>query len=167
MRLVGVAIDAQGPHVVHPYLAEVQFPNVVDAEGRLEELLGFKAVPNVLLIDETGTLRFARFGSFDIRRPDHAATIRELLESTDLPSSGPSDPARFRSPAARALFRRGLSLHRSGRRAEALEIWRRAIAEEPDNFVVRKQIWAVEHPERFYTGDIDLAWQREQIAQGR
>jgi hypothetical protein len=30
---------------------------------------------------------------------------------------------------------------------------------EPDNFVIRKQIWAVENPDRFYDGEIDTDWQ--------
>ena len=44
--------------------------------------------------------------------------------------------------------------------------WKKGRDLEPDNWVVRKQIWAVEHPERFYDGDVDSAWQKEQIQQG-
>jgi hypothetical protein len=38
---------------------------------------------------------------------------------------------------------------------------RRAV--DPVNFVIPKQIWAVEHPERFYP-TIDVAWQEEHLA---
>ena len=38
---------------------------------------------------------------------------------------------------------------------------------EPDNFVIRKQIWAVENSERFYQGPIDTDWQREQQERNR
>jgi hypothetical protein len=44
--------------------------------------------------------------------------------------------------------------------------WREALRADPDNFVIRKQIWAVEHPERFYPS-IDWAWQRDQLARER
>ena len=37
---------------------------------------------------------------------------------------------------------------------------------EPDNYIIRKQIWAVQNPDRFYSGDVDYAWQKEQMAQG-
>ena len=63
-----------------------------------------------------------------------------------------------------ALFQRGQELYRQGRVAEALEQWREAAALEPANWIVRKQIWAVEHPERFYDGAVDFDWQKEQIA---
>ena len=36
----------------------------------------------------------------------------------------------------------------------------------PDNFIIRKQIWAVEHPEKFYQGEIDYDWQQEQLERG-
>ena len=36
----------------------------------------------------------------------------------------------------------------------------------PNNYLIRKQIWAVEHPERFYKGDVDYSWQKEQMARG-
>ena len=47
-----------------------------------------------------------------------------------------------------------------------MALWRQAVALEPDNYVVRKQIWAVEHLDKFYQGDVDYDWQREQMDQG-
>ncbi len=38
---------------------------------------------------------------------------------------------------------------------------------DPENFVIRKRLWAVEHPERFYEGAVDFAWPRAQLASGR
>ena len=37
---------------------------------------------------------------------------------------------------------------------------------DPENFVVRKQIWAVRYPERFYPV-IDFDWQAEQLRRER
>lgn len=52
---------------------------------------------------------------------------------------------------------------RTGRRGEALALWTRAYERDPENFVIRKQIWRALYPERF--GEpIDLAWQKGQIA---
>lgn len=52
---------------------------------------------------------------------------------------------------------------RERRCTQALAAWAQAFEKDPQNFVIRKQIWRALYPERF--GDpIDLAWQKEQIA---
>ena len=60
----------------------------------------------------------------------------------------------------------GLELYNQGRIEEALAEWRKGMKLEPDNWVIRKQIWAVENPDKFYFGDVDYDWQKEQIAKG-
>jgi hypothetical protein len=45
--------------------------------------------------------------------------------------------------------------------------WREGVAIEPDNFNIRKQIWAIEHPDKFYDDKVDYAWQREQMERGQ
>lgn len=49
-----------------------------------------------------------------------------------------------------------------GEREKALAALRKAWALDPDNWVIRKQIWAIEHPEKFYPA-INTEWQREEI----
>ncbi len=49
-----------------------------------------------------------------------------------------------------------------GERDKALVALKRAWALEPDNWIIRKQIWAVEHPDQFYPA-IHTDWQKEQI----
>jgi tetratricopeptide (TPR) repeat protein len=61
-----------------------------------------------------------------------------------------------------ACFGLGTALYQQGRVEEALTNWKAARELDPDNFTVRKQIWMVEHPERFYP-TIDSAWQKEQL----
>jgi tetratricopeptide (TPR) repeat protein len=73
----------------------------------------------------------------------------------------------MKHPEALEFYDRGLALYRQGRVQEAVALWRRVIDIEPDNFIVRKQVWAVEHPEKFYDGAVDFAWQREQMAKGQ
>jgi tetratricopeptide (TPR) repeat protein len=62
-----------------------------------------------------------------------------------------------------AHFGLGTALELQGDRDAALGEWRTALGLDPANFTVRKQIWRLEHPERFYP-EIDLAWQKEQLA---
>lgn len=63
---------------------------------------------------------------------------------------------------ARALFARGAVALRLRKVRDAVSFWRRAFNLEPNNWVVRKQLWALEYPERFYPR-IDHNWQNEQI----
>ena len=63
---------------------------------------------------------------------------------------------------ARALFARGVVYHREGKVAQAVNSWKKAFAQEPANWVIRKQIWALESPERFYPR-VQFDWQNEQI----
>ena len=34
---------------------------------------------------------------------------------------------------------------------------------DAQNWLIRKQLWAIEHPEAFYDGYVDYAWQKQQI----
>jgi tetratricopeptide (TPR) repeat protein len=53
-----------------------------------------------------------------------------------------------------------------GRRDEAIQEWQAALRIDPENLVIRKQIWAARHPEKFFP-TIDVAWQQEQLRQER
>ena len=61
-----------------------------------------------------------------------------------------------------AAFGLGTALYQQARVDAALVWWKTARELDPPNFPVRKQIWMVEHPERFYP-TIDTAWQKEQL----
>jgi tetratricopeptide (TPR) repeat protein len=61
-----------------------------------------------------------------------------------------------------AAFGLGTALYQQGNVEGALRWWKIARQLDPPNFTVRKQIWMIEHPERFYP-TIDLDWQKEQL----
>lgn len=63
---------------------------------------------------------------------------------------------------ARRCFRYAKLLLQLNRKKEAAEQMRAALKLDPKNYIIRKQIWAVENPERFYNGGIDWGWQRRQ-----
>ena len=59
----------------------------------------------------------------------------------------------------------GLVLLHQGEKNAALAKLKQARDLDPDNWRIRKQIWAIEHPEKFYTGDSpDYDWQKEQLS---
>lgn len=65
--------------------------------------------------------------------------------------------------SASAAFGLGTSLYQLGQTAAALAAWRRALLLDPENFIIRKQIWRVEHPDKFYP-TIDYDWQQVMLA---
>ena len=55
-----------------------------------------------------------------------------------------------------------------GLREEALQRLRAARDLDPKNWRIRKQIWAIEHPEKFYESKApDYSWQQEELARER
>ena len=76
--------------------------------------------------------------------------------------------ARLRPPDATIPFTHGLVLLRQGKTNDALLLFTRARDLDSGNWRIRKQIWALEHPDKFYgTNGIDWGWQKEQIDRDR
>ena len=166
-ELIAVAVDAQGADKPRPYMerARATFTCVVDATNLLSRIFGFKAVPNGVLVDATGKVVYQRFGGFDIRKPE----TRELVEAwlrTGSTTGAESTRATAVDARVSALFEGGLTLLRGGRVARARAKWREASTLDPDNYVVHKQLWSIENPEKFYGEHVDMAWQKEQLARG-
>ena len=148
--------------------AGAKFTTLVDQANILSDLYGFKAIPNGFLIDEQGIVRFSQLGGFDIRRRETAKVVERWVSGPS-PTPGaaePGDGLGAEHSEANVIFREGLDLYREGRIGEAMARWRQGLELDPDNYLIRKQVWAVENPERFYEGDVDYDWQREQIARG-
>lgn len=61
-----------------------------------------------------------------------------------------------------ALYAIGSLQASKGRKDEAAATWRQALDRDPLNFTLRKQIWRLEYPDRFYP-DIDMKFQVQQI----
>ena len=149
-------------------MAGAKFTTVVDETNLLGQLYGFKAIPNGLLIDEQGIVRYQKMGGFDIRRAETAAIVEAWASGSDLGQPGAEDRTApgDEHAKANAHFKRGLDLYSQGMVQEAMAEWRKGVQLEPDNYVIRKQMWAGQNPERFYAGRIDFDWQREQLDKG-
>ncbi len=168
--MLSVALDLQGADKARPFAekAKATFTTVVDEENLLGQLYGFKAVPNGFLIDEEGVVRYKKLGGFDIRKAEFADILEKWVDSPGLDESLQAAETELSEGHSQAieLFRKGLELYRQGDLDGAVVEWRRGVELEPDNWVIRKQIWAVQNPDRFYAADVDFDWQKEQIARG-
>ena len=127
-------------------------------------------MPNGVLVDRDGTIRYAKYGGFLIERAEDVAAVERFLQGGD-PGPSPEYAAPYvLGPVEQDLvvtkLRLGRLLDSLGRREEALREWQAALRLDPANLVIRKQIWAVRYPEKFHP-TIDWAWQQEQVARER
>lgn len=160
-RMVAVAQDAQGEERVRPFVTErgIEFPVLVDRASVLGRELGFRMVPSGFFVDAEGLIRYRRANDFDIADPRVRWNLERFLagEETEPPAEDES-----MRPEALDRFAEGVAFYAAGDRHAALAAWRNALALDPDNFLIRSQIWALEHPEHFYPA-IDRAWQELQL----
>ncbi|MGI8553402.1 MAG: thioredoxin family protein, partial [Dehalococcoidia bacterium] len=165
-------MEHTGPDAARPYVeqAGATFPTLVDQHGLTSQRFDFKVVPNGVLVDTDGSIRWAKFGGFSIDNPDDVAVVERFLTDGD-PGSSPTRNERYSldlrtRELIETKLRLGRLLDTVGRRDEAIREWRSALYLDPDNFVIRKQIWAALHPEKFHP-TIDFDWQKVRLARER
>lgn len=159
--MVAVAQDVQGEERVRPVVDQfrVSFPVLVDRTSSVARLLQFRSVPSGAFVDADGIVRYLHVDDFDIGDPRVRWNLERFLAGDAVESPGDAEPM---EPAALERFAQGVELYGEGRAAEAIALWRDALALDPDNFVIRSQIWAAENPERFYPV-VDREWQELQL----
>ena len=170
MNLVSIALDAQGASVVQPWhdAANADFLTLVDSENVFGNFYNLKAIPYAVMIDAAGRLVKGPF-SVNVADPDTLAMLEKWLSGPDynlklLRERQPTSPSGIKPNAeAAARFQLGLVLLEAGKKAEAMAEWRKALALDPQNWIIHKQIWAVEHPDKFYEGAVDYGWQKTQL----
>jgi hypothetical protein len=171
-EIVSIAMEHGGAALARPFVqaAGATFPTVVDEQGLTAVAFGFKAVPNGLLVDEAGIVRYAKYGGFSVDKGDDLAAVERFARGED-PGASPDDSTPYRLGALEndlvaTKLRLGRLLAAQGRLEDAADEWRSALHVDPANLVIRKQIWAVLHPERFHP-TIDWEWQGVQFARER
>jgi hypothetical protein len=146
--------------------AGATFPTAVDDRGLSAQRFGFTVVPNGVLVDAAGIVRFVKHGGFSIDNPEDVAVVERFLAGQAPAEADGVEVPYTLAPLERELVAARVHLGRllmeSGRREEAVAEWRAALRRDPANFLIRKQIWAAEHPERFHP-EIDFDWQKAQL----
>ena len=160
--MLAVAQDVEGAARVGPVVEErgVEFPVLLDRTSALGKALGFGIVPTGFFVDADGVVLYRHANDFDVADPRVRLNLERFFAGEE--AEAPDEEMRMR-PEALELFGEGVTLYLEGRRDEGLAVWRRALVLDPDNFVIRSQIWAAEHPERFYPV-VDREWQELQLA---
>ncbi len=154
-NVVTIAFDAQG--VDHPlrYLtrARATFEMLIDASCVLSRRWGIKETDILLLLDENGVVMMAA------KRPKEA-DLEKIDRLLDRPPSPPPPERKVESKDVRVeLLVQGCTNFLSRKRVgDAVESLRKALALDPGNMIVARQVLVLKHPEKFYDGPIDGAW---------
>ncbi len=165
-----VACDAQGASVAIPWVERAggTYTALLDQHNAIGKLFGVKYVPLGIIVDEQG--RLARpVSSVNIDEEAFRDELASWVETGRVPDvwrEMASQPPAEMTPAEReadARFQLAIVLLEAGKRPEAISELKRAFRLDPQNWLIRKQLWAVEHPEAFYQGDVDYTWQKRQI----
>ena len=161
-------MDNQGAELPRRYAEPTlgTFPMLVDADNVLGDIFGFKAIPNGVLVSADGKVDALVASRFEIRQPQTRELVENWLTAADLSLPEDSNELEW-SEEALKLFREAGAAVRRGEKETAIELLKRAFPLEPDNFIIRKQLWAIESPDMFYSGAVDYGWQKEQLEAGR
>ena len=168
VRILSIAIDFQGKSKVIPYIEklDLKFPTLIDEKNITGQLYNFKAVPNGIMIDEYGNIAYKKIGGFDIR--DKEIKLELINWFTESYSIEPIENKMTDiKEEAVNLFEKGMTHYESNNIKLAIKYWKKSVEIDPDNYIIRKQIWAIENPEKFYSGKIDYDWQNNNIKQNK
>ena len=166
-------MDTQGAEAARPWAeaAGATFPTVVDSENRLAYVYDYKLIPNGIVLDEQGIVRYRKIGGFSVDNEGDVAAVQRLIDGQVEQAEAESRGAPYHLQATErerveTRLRLGRELFRRGARDEAVAEWKRALRLDPENLTIRKQLWMAEHPEKFHPM-IDFAWQQEQLRRER
>ena len=166
VSIISIAIDLQGHEKVKRYISglNLTFPTLIDQKNITGNLYGFKAIPNGILINEKGYIIAKQFGNFDIRNIETRNELKKWIIN-DVNFNTQIETTKFtnKTKDSNKLFQKGIDSYQSGNIEEALSFWKQGIKIDPKNYIIRKQVWAIEHPDKFYSGEINYQWQKTQI----
>lgn len=158
--MLGVAQDTQGAARVEPVVREreIAFPILLDPASTMAAALRFQLVPSGVFVDD-GVIAYRQTDDFEAGDPRVRAALDAFLRGEEIPAHGHEERM---DPVALERFASGAEAHARGDDAGALRLWREALEMDPENFLIRSQIWALEHPERFWPA-VDREWQEQQL----
>jgi hypothetical protein len=159
IELVTIAFDVQGVDPPMRYLKAARFTHtaLIDATCELSRVWGVKQVPFAVVADAAGVVRLTGDTADE---PFLAQALASLPKKPEAPPPDPKQEHAF--VRFEFLLQSCTNLLTRARKEDALAALQQAMDCDPQSFLVRKQMWAIAHPERFYKGAIDFAWQKTQ-----
>ena len=138
--------------------AKATFHMLIDATCTLARRWGLKRVSVPVLLDEEGVVLAAG------EKLDDAflAEVEKLLPQKRTSPPPPEPKVETKNTQVEILMQSCTNYLTRKRVDDAVGFLKKALALDPENRVIPKQIWALQHPEKFYNGPIDKEWQAQQ-----
>lgn len=157
-------MDVQGAEQARPWVLEAKatYPALVDTQGQLGRRFNFNYVPLTILINEEGHLVRGPKPT-DIGEETHRQEMVRWLDQGGIEPTSNQEEVGFSDREAELRFRAAAAALTQGDSNTALALLRKAVQLDPDNWLIRKQMWALEDPDRFYSGPVDYEWQKRQL----
>ena len=143
---------------------------LLDQHNFIGKAYNLKFVPVGILLDEDGKLVRA-VGSVNIDNDEFQSELTEWVTSGAIPKAW-IDADKQSAPKALtaeekeadARFQLAIVLLENDKKEAAIAELKKAFELDPENWLIRKQLWAIETPEAFYDGNVDYGWQKAQMA---
>lgn len=169
--MVVIAQDAQGAEVAKPWVekAGATYRALLDQQNMIGKAYNLKFVPVGILLDEEGKLARA-VSSVNIDDEKFHAEVTEWATTGAIPKAWidadkQSQPRALTAneQEADARFQLAIVLLSNNKKGDAIAELKKAFQLDPENWLIRKQLWAIETPEAFYDGNVDYGWQKAQM----
>jgi len=164
---VVIAQDAQGAELARPWVEKAggTYRALLDQYNFIGKAYNLKYVPVGIAVDETGRL-VRPVGSVNIQDAEFLADLKEWAETDGiakrwcgLPGGGLPQPMNLGEKQADDHFQVAIALLQEGKKQEAIARLKKAVRLDPQNWLMRKQLWAIDAPEAFYAGEVNYDWQ--------
>lgn len=160
VSVVSVACDVTGPGHPMRYLrkAKASFEMWIDATCVVSRRWSLKRVGVPILLDEEGCL--LKLGE----KLDEAflSEAEALLPRPPARRNVPEPKVDTRNTQIEIFMQSCGNLLTRQRTDDAVAALRKALATDPENRIIPKQVWVLRNPEKFYAGAIDKDWQAQQ-----
>ena len=173
VEVVVIAQDAQGAEVARPWVEKAggTYRALLDQHNAIGKAYNVKFVPVGIFVDEEGRLVRA-VGSVNIDNETLRGELVEWITSGAIPGAWrngdkgakPRVLTADEQEADANISARYRVAKTGDKREDAIAELKRAYVLDPKNWLIRKQLWAIENPGMFYDGKVDYRWQKEQMA---
>jgi hypothetical protein len=160
IHVISIACDAQGVDLPMRYLAQAQATHEmwIDATCCLSRRWGLKRVSFAILLDEAGGIA----ATSPELSEGFLSEVKGLLSQPPTRPDAPEPKVDTKNTQIEFYVQLCTNYLTRKRVDDAVGFLKKALALDPENKVIPKQIWALQNPEKFYQGPIDKEWQKKQ-----
>lgn len=131
-------------------------------------MFDFDIIPNGVFVGSDGVIRMIK-SNFSVDNAEHTQAVEKLI-SGDVEkvifenSSKHAEQPSLEKQLAHTKYKLALEYTKQNKKAVALKELNEALRLDPENYIIRKQRWYIQYPDKFHP-EIDYDWQKKQFKQ--